>query len=156
VRRLLAQRPPYVVGVALALAAAVILLLRLPGAFAQFDHAAKAASGRNELGGALATADSVGIGDDFVRDAFAYVPRNANFVLVMPAEAAAVRNGVNPTTLAAMPTFFENYLLPRREIPQAVPGSYMLCFQCRSPYWDRRVHWIASDGSSDLIGRVDR
>lgn len=149
---------PAVAGVALALAAAVMLLARLPGAFHSFDSAAKAAQGRNGLGGALQAADSVGLNDDFVRAAFAYVPKNGRFAVVFPPDLAAAEKtyGVSSITFAAAPTFFEDFLLPRREVSKATRGTYILCYLCDSPYWDRHTRWLANNHAGGLVGFVYR
>lgn len=142
----------------LTLAAALMLLIRLPGAFHTFSSSAKAAEGRNGLGGALQAADSVGLNDDFVRDAFAYVPRNGHFTVVLPPDlTAAEKNyGVNSITFAAAPTLLEDFLLPRREVPKATRGTYILCYFCDSPYWDRHTHWLANNHAGGLVGYVYR
>jgi hypothetical protein len=149
---------PALIGVALAVAAAVMLLIRLPGAFHSFNTSASAAAGRNELGGALQTADSVGMNDDFVRDAFKYVPKNARFVVVLPPDQAAAEKtyGVNALTFAAAPTLLEDFLLPRRWVPKASPGTYILCYFCDSPYWDEHAHWLANNHAGGLVGLVYR
>ena len=87
------QRPltlSTVAGLVLVGLAALMFLARLPGAYHALQHAAKAAAGRNELGGALATTDSLGLKDDFVRYAFAYVPKDGRFAVVLPRDEAAV------------------------------------------------------------------
>jgi hypothetical protein len=147
-----------VVGVALAVAAAVMLLVRLPGAFHTFSTSASAAAGRNELDGVLQAADSVGMNDDFVRDAFKYVPKNARFAVVLPPDQSAAEKayGVNSLTFAAAPTLLEDFLLPRRWVPKASPGTYILCYFCDSPYWDQHAHWLANNNAGGLVGYMYR
>jgi hypothetical protein len=147
-----------VIGVALAVAAALMLLVRLPGALHSFSSSAKAAEGRNGLGGALQAADSVGLNDDFVRDAFAYVPQNGRFAVVLPPDQAAAEKsyGVNSITFAAASPLLEDFLLPRREVPKAVRGTYILCYFCDSPYWDQHTHWLANNHAGGLVGYVYR
>jgi hypothetical protein len=149
---------PAIVGTALAAAAALTLAIRLPGAFHTLDASAKAAQGRNGLGGALAAADSVGLNDDFVRYAFQYVPKHGRFAVVLPPDLAAAEKsyGVSPTTFAAAPTLLEDFLLPRREVPTAIPGTYIVCYFCDSPYWDRHTHWLANNHAGGLVGYVYR
>jgi hypothetical protein len=147
-----------VVGIVLAAAAAAMLLARLPDAFTTFSSSAKAAAGRNELGGALAAADTAGLNDDFVRAAFADVPKNARFAVVLPPDQAAAEKtyGVSPITFAAAPTLLEDFLLPRREVPKAIRGTYILCYLCDSPYWDHRTRWLANNHAGGLVGYVYR
>jgi len=147
-----------VVGVLLAVVAGGTLLARLPGAFNAFNSGAKAAAGRNELGGALAAADTAGLNDDFVRDAFADVPRNGRFAVVLPLNQAAAEKtyGVSSITFAAASPLFEDFLLPRREVPKATRGTYILCYLCDSPYWDHRTRWLANNHAGGLVGYVYR
>jgi len=135
-----------------------MLLVRLPGAFHSFDSAAKAAAGRNQLGGALATADSVGLNNDFVVAAFADIPRTGRFAVVLPPDLAKAEaaNGVNPLTFAAAPTFFEDFLLPRRVATRVSPGVFIVCLACKSPYWDKRTHWLSPDNGGGIVGLVIR
>jgi hypothetical protein len=146
------------VGVALVVAAAVMLLIRLPGAFHTLDASATAAEGRNELGGALAAADSAGLNDSFVQSAFQYVPKDGRFAVVLPPDLAAAEKsyGVNPITFSAASPLLEDFLLPRREVPKATRGTYILCYFCDSPYWDKRVRWLANDHAGGLVGYVYR
>jgi len=146
------------VGVLLAVAAALMLLIRLPDAFHTLDSSAKAAQGRNGLGGALAAADSVGLNDDFVRYAFQYVPKHGRFAVVLPPDLVAAEKsyGVSSTTFAAAPTLLEDFLLPRREVPKATRGTYILCYFCDSPYWDEHTHWLANNHVGGLVGYVYR
>lgn len=146
------------VGVALTVAAALVLLVRVPATFHSFNESAAAAAGRNELGGALATADSVGMNDDFVRTAFADIPESGRFVVVLPPDLAKAETtyGVNPTTFAAAPTFFEDFLLPRRVAARVAPGIFIVCLYCKSPYWDRRAHWLSPENGGGIVGLVYR
>ena len=147
-----------VVGIALAAVAAAMLLARLPDAFKTFNSSAKAAAGRNELGGALAAADTAGIHDDFVRDAFAYVPEKARFAVVLPPDQAAAEKtyDISAITFLAASPMLEDFLLPRREVPKATRGTYILCYLCDSPYWDHRTRWLANDHAGGLVGYVYR
>lgn len=135
-----------------------MLLVRAPAAFHSFDNATAAASGRNELGGALATADSVGLNDDFVRTAFQAIPSHAHFAVVFPADLAKAEaaDHVNPISFDAAPTFFEDYLMPRREVTAATPGTYIICFYCDAPTWNARTHWRSSAYGGGRIGYVYR
>jgi hypothetical protein len=142
----------------LAAAALVMFLVRLPAAFHSINSAAKAATGRNQLGGALATADSVGLNNDFVLAAFADIPKTGRFVVVLPRDLAKAEaaDGVNPLTFAAAPSFFEDYLLPRRIADAVAPGVYIVCLDCKSPYWDKRTHWLSPDNGHGIVGLVYR
>lgn len=158
VRLRLPSTYPVVAGAALAVAAALMLLIRLPAAFHDFSNSAAAAAGRNQLGGALATADAVSLNDDFVSAAFADIPTNGRFVVVLPpnlpkAEAA---DSVNPITFAAAPAFFEDFLLPRRIAARVAPGVFIVCFECKSSYWDKRTHWISPENGGGIVGLVYR
>lgn len=155
-----ARRPttPFAaVGGLLLVAAALMLLIRLPDAFHSFDAAASAASGRDQLGGALATADEVGLNDAFVSDAFAHIPLHARFVVALPADepAAEAKNGVDATTFSAAGPLFEDFLMPRRVATRADRGVYVICFYC-DPGWNARTHWITPLESGGRIGLVDR
>lgn len=147
-----------VAGSALVLAAALMLLVRLPAALHSFSSGAAAAAGRNELGGALATADSAGLDDNFVRAAFADIPKTGRFVVVLPPDLtkAEAADSVNPITFDAAPTFFEDFLLPRRVADRVAPGVYIVCLDCKSPYWDKRTHWLSPVNGGGLIGLVYR
>lgn len=149
---------PARIGITLALLAAAMLLARLPGAIRALDHAASDAAGRNELGGALATADSIGLNDDFVRDAFAAVPANGRFAVVLPKDEAAVESGkgVSSITFDGVSPLFGDYLLPRREVATATTGTYILCFYCNAQAWSRRTHWLAPDEDGGRVGYVYR
>ena len=135
-----------------------MLLVRLPAAFNSFSSGAAAAAGRNGLDGALATADAVGLDDNFVVAAFDDIPKSARFVVVLPPDLpkAESANSVNPITFEAAPPFFENFLLPRRVAAGVAPGVYIICFYCKSPYWDKRVRWLSPDNGGGLIGRMQR
>lgn len=149
---------PVVAGVALTAVAALMLVVRLPSAYQAFGKSVAAAAGRNELGGALATADSVGLNDDFVRTAFADIPTSGRFAVVLPSVPAKAESayGVNPITFDAAPGFFEDYLLPRRQAARVAPGVYIVCFYCKSPYWDQRTHWLSPENGGGIVGRVYR
>jgi hypothetical protein len=149
--------PSAAAGVFLIVAAALMLLIRLPEAVHSFSAAASAASGRDQLGGALATADEVGLSDAFVSDAFAHIPLHASFVVALPADepAAEAKDGVNPTTFSAAGPLFEDFLMPRRVATRAIRGVYVICFYC-DPGWNARTHWITPLESGGRIGVVDR
>ena len=144
-------------GAFLVVAVAAMLLVRLPHAVHSFSAAASAASGRNELGGALATADSVELSDAFVRDAFVDIPLHARFVVALPADepAAEAKDGVNPTTFSAASPLFEDFLMPRRIATQAARGVYLVCFYC-DPFWNARTHWLSPVEGGGRIGVIDR
>lgn len=89
---------PSVVGVALVAAAGLMLLARLPGAYHGFTNVAHAAAGSNELGGALASADSLDLNDDFVRNADALIPKGRRFAVVLPSNEAAVEKADGATS----------------------------------------------------------
>lgn len=141
-------------GVVLAAIAALTLAGRIPDAYHELQHAAKAAAGRNELGGALATADSLALNDDFVRNAFADIPRSGRFAVVLPKNETAVEqaDGVSPITFDGVPGIFENYLLPRREIKTPAPSSYVICFYCNAAALGRGVHWLGPEVGGGRIG----
>jgi hypothetical protein len=146
-----------IVGVVLVLAAALMLLARLPGAYRGLDHTAKAAAGRNELGGALATADSIGLNDDFVRSAFSFIPENGRFAVLLPKDETTVEkaDGVSPITFNGVPAFFANYLLPRRQIATTpTPGDYVVCFYCDAAAWKGRIRWVSPEDGGGRIGLV--
>lgn len=145
-------------GVALAAAACLMLLLRLPGAYSAFTDAAKAAAGRNELDGALATADSLSLNDDFVRNAFATVPRSGRFAVVLPKDEAAVEkaDGVSPITFDGVSGLFADYLLPRRQLQTATRGAYIICFYCDTAAWNPRTHWLTPEVGGGRVGYVTR
>jgi hypothetical protein len=149
---------PVLAGTVLAAAALVMLLVRLPAAFHSINGAAKAAVGRNQLGGALATADSIGLNNDFVVAAFADIPKTGRFAVVVPPDLAKAEaaDGINPLTFAAAPPFFEDYLLPRRIADRVAPGVFIVCLGCKSPYWDKRTHWLSPDNGGGIIGLVYR
>jgi len=148
---------PVVAGWALVAAVTVMLLVRLPEAFHSFSSAASAASGRNQLGGALATADAVGLDDGFVGDAFADLPLHARFVVALPADepAAESKNAVNPITFSAALPFFEDFLMPRRLVSKAAKGEYVVCFYCDSS-WNARTHWLSPVEGGGRIGVLTR
>src|SRR5262249_7085651 len=139
-------------------AAAAMLLTRLPGAFHTLAKEGNAAVGRNELGGALAAADSVGLNNDFVKDSFTFVPKNAHFAVVLPPDLTAAEKNYNvsPITFDAVPWMLEDFLLPRRAVPKATRGTYILCYFCDSPYWDQRTRWLANNHAGGLVGYVYR
>jgi hypothetical protein len=134
-----------------------MLLVRLPSAFHSFSSAASAASGRNQLGGALATADEVGLNDAFVGDAFDYIPHHASFVVALPVDEPAIeaKNNVNPTTFSAAEPFFEDFLMPRRLVSKPAAGVYVVCFYC-DPSWSSRTHWLSPVEGGGRIGVVRR
>ncbi len=146
------------IGIVLACAAALMLVIRLPDAFHTFSSNAKAAKGRNGLGGALAAADSAGINDDFVRFAFQFVPKHGHFAVVLPPDLPTAEKSysVSPITFSALPTMLEDFLLPRREVPNATRGTYILCYFCDSPYWDAHTRWLANNHIGGLVGYVYR
>lgn len=139
------------------IAVAAMLLIRLPGAFHSFGAATAAASGRDELGGALATADEVGLNDTFVRDAFADIPQHARFVVALPADEAAaeLKDDVEPTTFSAAELFFEDFLMPRRVASAPARGVYVVCLDC-DPGWNGRTRWLSPVEGGGRIGVVDR
>lgn len=152
------SRYPVVAGTALLIAAALTLLVRTPAAFHSFQAAAKAAVGRNDLGGALATADATGLNDDFVRAAYADIPVHGRFAVVLPPDLAKAEaaDSVSPITFSAASPFFEDYLLPRRITTRVEPGVYIVCFECKSAYWDKRTHWLSPENGGGIIGLVYR
>ena len=145
-------------GLVLALAATVTLLVRLPGAFSNFSSTASSEKGRNELNGALATADSVAVNDGWVRAAFELVPPRGSFVVALPANQAAAeqQDHVAAITFAALPSMLEDYLLPRRKVQQATPGTFVLCYFCDAGTWNPRTRWLYDDKAGGRVGRVLR
>ena len=145
-------------GVALVILAGAMLLVRLPDAYSTLNDAAHAAAGRNELGGALATADSLSLNDDFVRNAFAEVPKSGRFAVVLPRNEAAVEqaDGVSAVTFDGVAALFGDYLLPRRQLKTAAKGTYIICFYCDAGAWSRRTHWLGPATGGGRIGYVYR
>ena len=145
-------------GLALAAVAAVMLVGRLPGAYHELQHAAKAAAGRNELGGALAAADSLGLNDDLVRATFAEIPPRSRFAIVLPKDETAVeqRDSVAAITFAGLPPLLGNYLLPRRLVSTPVAGTYIVCFYCDAAAWSGRARWLGPAVGGGRIGYVTR
>ncbi len=145
-------------GLLLALVAAVTLVSHFPAAARALHDEAKAAEGRNDLGGALAAADSAEIHDLFVRDAVTYLPRNARYVVALPANEAKAEQtySVDPITFAAVPSLLQNFLLPRRMVTTAERGTYILCYYCERSRWGARVRWLANDGAGGFVGHVSR
>lgn len=143
-------------GIALAAAACLMLLMRLPGAYSAFTDAAKAAAGRNELGGALATADSLSLNDDFVRNAFADIPKSGRFAVLLPKNETAVEqaDSVSPITFEGVPGLFENYLLPRREVKTPAISTYVICFYCNVATLGRDVRWLGPAAGGGRIGYI--
>ena len=152
----LRQAASFQVVAALVLLAAltVTIIVRLPAAFGGMSSAAAAASGRNELGGALAAADSADIDNDWVRAAFRIVPVHGSFTVALQADLVQAEKTyhVDPVTFDAIPTMLEDLLLPRRAITTAMPGSYVLCYFCDSPYWDHRTRWLFNNQAGGLVG----
>lgn len=150
---------PAVAGWILVTALALMLLARLPGAFHSLNNAAKAAVGRNELGGALATADSISVNDDFVREAFQLVPKNASYAVVLPTNEPAIEktDNVNPITFDGVAGLFGDYLLPRRQLAAPAVGSYVLCFYCdQGALGKQHVRWLTPPANGGRIGYVGR
>jgi hypothetical protein len=144
-------------GLALAAAAAVMLILRVPTAFQGFNGSAAAEVGRNDLGGTLAAADMVGVNNDFVRAAFDTIPLNAYFAVLVPDPLQAQTTyGVSPVTIDAVPTMMEDDLLPRRLVETPQKGTYVLCYLCNTSPWDHRTHWLWKNSSGQVIGLVYR
>ena len=140
----------------LAAVAALMLVGRIPGAYHELQHAAKAAAGRNALGGALATADSLAVNDDFVRNAFADIPKGGRFAVVLPQNEAAVEkaDGVSPITFDGVPSMFENYLLPRREVAAPAASTYIICFYCNAEALGPHVRWLGPQTGGGRVGYV--
>jgi len=147
------------VGIALTVAAALMVLVQLPNTLRWFDHAAAAQVGRNAYGGATAAADSVEIDDGFVQAALTMIPRNGRFTVVLPADtvAAAAKNGMSPVTFQALPAMMEDFLLPRREVDTPAKGDYVLCYLCDRSQWDGRTHWLYESPAvkGALVGQVN-
>jgi hypothetical protein len=139
-------------------ALAVISLVRLPAAFRGLNSAAAAASGKNELGGALVTADSADIDNNWVRAAFRVVPAHASFAFAFPGDLVQAEKTyhIDPLTFVAIPGMLEDLLLPRRALAAPRPGAYVLCYFCDSPYWDNRTRWLANDHAGGLVGYLYR
>ena len=134
-----------------------MLVIRVPSAFDSFGAARHAAAGRNQLGGALATADEVGLDDSFVSAAIGDIPKSGRFVVEVPADEPAVeeKDNVSPTTFSAAVPFFEDYLLPRRVSFTAARGDYIVCLYC-SAAWNARTHWFPGTYSGGRIGLIER
>ena len=130
-----------------------MLLARVPAAVHGLNQQAAAARGDNELGGAIAAAAGAELDKDFVRHAFALVPRNARYAVALPANEAVIERayGVNPTTFAAAPTLLQNFMLPRREVKTAPPGTYVLCYYC-DEHWHHRMHWLWDNQNGEKVG----
>lgn len=137
---------------------ALMLLARVPGAFHSLNNAAKAAAGRNQLGGALATADSIGLNDDFVTDAFQILPKSARYAVVLPANEPAIEkaDNVNAITFEGVAELFGDYLLPRRQVATPVDGSYVLCFYCDQAAMGKHVRWLTPLANGGRIGYLGR
>jgi len=147
------------VGIALTVIAALMVLVRLPGALNGFDHAASAQVGRNGYGGATAAADSLEIDDGFVQAALTLIPRNGRFTVALPTDKVAVeaKTGIQGATFQALPAMMEDFLLPRREVDSPAKGDYVLCYLCDRPHWDARTHWIYESPAvkGALVGQVN-
>lgn len=149
---------PVIAGWVLVVALVLMLLIRLPGAFDSLNGAAKAAAGRNELGGALATADAIGLNDDFVRDAFRQIPKNGRYAVLLPKDEAAVEqsDSVSAITFDGVPELFGDYLLPRRQLQAPAAGGYVLCFYCDQSALGRRVRWLTPPTGGGRVGYLGR
>jgi len=144
-------------GALLLAAAALMLVVRVPSAFDSFGSARHAAAGRNQLGGALATADAVGLNDAFVSAAITDIPRTGRFVVAVASNepTVEVKDDVSATTFSAAVPFFEDYLLPRRVEFTPARGDYVVCFYCDAS-WNARTHWFPGTFSGGRIGRLVR
>ena len=74
----------------------------------------------------------------------------------MLTSAKGVAETTSPITFDAAPTFFEDFLLPRRFSPNVKPGVFIVCFECKSAYWDKRTHWLSPENGGGIIGLVYR
>lgn len=147
------------VAIALTVAAALMLLVRLPDAVRGFDRAASAQVGRNAYGGATAAADSVEIDDGFVQAALTIIPRNGRFAVALPTDEVAVeqKTGISGITFQAVTGLMEDFLLPRRVVDSPAKGVYLLCYLCDRSRWDARTHWLYESPAvkGALVGRID-
>lgn len=144
--------------VAVVVAAAILLLLRVPDAVRGFDGAAAFGAAHGELDGVVAGANALAIDNGFVAAALAQLPPNAPYGVLLPAspELAQKTYGILPVTLQAIPGFLFETLLPRLPVQDPGKGDYVLCYACDTSPWDRRTTWVWNDGKGHVIGLVRR
>lgn len=147
---------PTAVAAVLLAVAAVVLLVRLPGAFGSFDDRASFYGGRSPLGRNTAAADGLAIDNEFVSQALTLVPQGATFAVALPpSQAVAQQYGIPPVTLAALAPYMQDLLLPRREVD---PGhaQYLLCYACNTDPYDPHMQRLWQSPKGYVIGRLTR
>lgn len=151
-----AQRARGVFAAALVACAAVVLLLRLPGALRQFDDQAAQNARGGDTGRLLAAADTLDIDNDFVVASLSTLPPDARYAVLLPASAdvAAKTYNIGSLTLAGLPGYLQYLLLPRRQV-QPADAQYVLCYACDTSPWDKRTTWLWKNAHAVAIGKVN-
>lgn len=151
-RRIDVPRARALAGGAIVVLAVLTLLLRLPPALSGLSQQAKRNDAYNAQGRLLAAADSLAIDDGFVLEAMQALPTPATFAVLPPSDATATRLGISQVTVHALPGFFRNQLLPRREVPPD-EAEYFLCYSCDTAPWRTLVRWTWTGPNGQMVGR---
>jgi hypothetical protein len=135
--------------VAVVVAAALTLLVRLPPTLSDLSTSAHKNNSYDPLGRTLAAADSLDIDNAFAVAAMQLVPQTATFTVVPPPKPTPQ---VAPLTIEALRGYFRYLLLPRHEILDG-KADYVLCYSCASVPDGMRVRWIWHGDDGLRIGR---
>jgi hypothetical protein len=150
-------RPPWfsALGIVLVLAAAVCVLVRLPGAIGSFADRVSYNASRSLYARETAAADQTGVDNQFVAHAIELVPADARFVVLLPqSQAVAAKSyGIGTIAYNALPGLMQSLLLPRREVAPDL-ARYILCYACDTAPYDARWHRLWEDGRGHVIGRL--
>lgn len=139
----------------LAAAAAVALLVRLPGAIHDFDASASSNDSRDAASRLIAGADGLAIDNDFALAAVRLVPAGSTFVVEQPPnEQEAKPYGIVPTTLAALQPYMQNLLLPARMVADPRKAQYLLCYACNTDPFDPHMTRLWQSPKGYVIGRL--
>jgi hypothetical protein len=144
------------VAVALVVAAAVVLVIRLPGAFRSFDQRATANNGQSEIGRQIAGADAEDIDNEFLVQALQLLPQDATYAILLPqTPQIAATYHISEPTYNALPGFVLNALLPRRQV-DANAARYILCYACNTDPYDPRMKRLWQNDQGLVIGELTR
>jgi hypothetical protein len=139
--------------VAIVVAAAVLALLRLPGAHRDATSAVAVGFGRADFGGLHMALNWNGIDEQFVEVALENVHAGDRFAVLLPTPGSTA---IGSLTVQALPPLLLDLLLPAREVTTPVRGDYILCYGCDATRWEGRMDLVWSGPGGLEIGKLAR
>jgi hypothetical protein len=150
------SRARFAIGVVCVLAAAALLILKVPRTIGNLDSSVRGnAYITDPIGRSLTEGDMLGISRDLQLQAIAKIPRGSAYAVLLPSDQqlASSGYGIEPVTYETLAPWLNYLLLPSRQVSPK-DARYVICWGCDTTPWDHRTTWLFDNDQGVAIGRV--